>query len=236
MAGKTQCIEYTYKSNAKWILSLTPVAVTGVYPAGREGKEKNGVNYCFKSSCEINETLRALCWLKRSLPAFNRLFNHTEPDLYVCSFVFCFVFFSPNAVARLLHAKSFEASGDVFTNNNRISLPWMRSEAPARQSARTKRPELLLGEVKKQKRTAGYCLFFFLFPPEVFQLGLCRPSPLSALCFKWSVCGEKTGFHTHCHSFSLLIPAYLYFSIIFIFLATHPLSGLTLTLTQCVCL
>lgn len=52
---------------------------------GRGQKKKYvGVNYCFKSSCEINETLRALCWLKRSLPAFNRLFNHTEPDLCVC--------------------------------------------------------------------------------------------------------------------------------------------------------
>lgn len=47
----------------------------------------------------------------------------------------------------------------------------MRSEVPARQTAPTKRPELLLGEEKKKnKRMAGYCLFFFLFPPKVFQL------------------------------------------------------------------
>lgn len=190
MAGKTQCIEYTYKSNAKWILSLTPVAVTGVHPArsgeGGKKKKKNWVNYCFKSSCEINETLRALCWLKRSLPAFNRLFNHTEPDLCVCSFVrgFFFFFFSPNAVARLLHAESFEASGDVFANKNRISLPWMRSEAPARQTAPTKRSELLLGEKKKQNlRPVIVCFFFFLFPPKVFQLRIMPPKSSQRVLF-----------------------------------------------------
>lgn len=54
--------------------------MTGMQPA-RGGQIK--VNYCFKSSCEINETLRAQFWFKRSLPTFNRLFNHTQLELSV---------------------------------------------------------------------------------------------------------------------------------------------------------
>lgn len=48
-----------------------------------EGKYR--VNYCFKHSCEINETLSALFWFKRSLPTVNRLFNQTQLELCVCS-------------------------------------------------------------------------------------------------------------------------------------------------------
>ena len=66
-------------------------------PSQEGGKIR--VNYCFKSSCEINETLRALCWLKRSLPTFNRLFNHTQLELCVCSFLPLL-----NTVACTLHA------------------------------------------------------------------------------------------------------------------------------------
>lgn len=209
MAGKTQYIEYTYKSNAKWILSLTPVAVTGVHPAGsgERGGKKNGVNYCFKSSCEINETLRALCWLKRSLPTFNRLFNHTEPDLCVRSFVFCFFFFSPKAVARLLHAKSFEASRDVFTNNNRMSLSWMQSEAPARQTVPTKRPELLLGEEKKKTTTTyGRLLSIFFVSSRSLSVADYAAQVLSARSVLKEVSAERK------QDFTLTVTLSLYWS------------------------
>ncbi len=76
-----------------------PMAMTGMHPARRKKKKKITVNYCFKSSCEINETLRALCWLKRSLPTFNRLFNHTQLELCVCSVPPLL-----NAVACTVHA------------------------------------------------------------------------------------------------------------------------------------
>lgn len=66
-----------------------------------------------------------------------------------------------------------------------------------------------------QTNLMEFCHFCF---PVLFQRGLRRPSLLSTFYFKWSVFWEKTGFHTHCQSFSLLIPPYLYFSIIFIFL------------------
>lgn len=64
---------------------FNPMAMTGMHPARRQ--KKNAVNYCFKSSCEINETLITLCWLKRSLTTFNRLFNHTQLELCVRSFL-----------------------------------------------------------------------------------------------------------------------------------------------------
>lgn len=76
---------------------FNPMAMAGMHPARR--RKKIRVNYCFKSSCEINETLRALRWLKRSLPTFNRLFNHTQLEPCVCSFLLLL-----NAVAYTLHA------------------------------------------------------------------------------------------------------------------------------------
>lgn len=89
---------------------FNPVAMTGVHPPRRE---ENRVNNCFKSNCEINETLRALCWLKRSLPTFNRLFNHTQLELCVCSF-------HPllNTVAH-----SPTTFKDVFTNDDWMNTP-----------------------------------------------------------------------------------------------------------------
>ncbi len=89
---------------------FNPMAVTGMHPARRK---KIRVNYCFKSSCEINETLRALCWLKRSLPTFNRLFNHTQLELCVCSSLplLC-------TVVCTLHANRPLLAGRVFTNEN----------------------------------------------------------------------------------------------------------------------
>lgn len=82
-----QYMEYTNKSNGKWILPLTQWQWL---QCTQPGGEKNRVNYCLKSSCEINETLRALCWLKRSLPTFNRLFNLTQLELCVCVHSFPF--------------------------------------------------------------------------------------------------------------------------------------------------
>lgn len=76
---------------------FNPMAMTGMHP---DRRKKIRVNYCFKSSCEINETLRALCWLKRSLPTFNRLFNHTQLELCVCSFLPLL-----NTVSCTLHAR-----------------------------------------------------------------------------------------------------------------------------------
>lgn len=57
---------------------------------------------------------------------------------------------------------------------------------------------------------------FFLFPPEVLYFGI-KAAPVFSARPVWSGASARgeTGFHTHCHSFSLLIPAYLYFSIIF---------------------
>lgn len=66
---------------------FNPVAMAGARPAkGEREKTKNGVNDYFKSSCEINETSGAPHWLKRSPPAFNRLFNHTRAGSQ-CGFV-----------------------------------------------------------------------------------------------------------------------------------------------------
>lgn len=62
-------------------------------------------------------------------------------------------------------------------------------------------------------------LYHFCFS-ALFQWGLCRPSLLSTFYFKWSVFWEKTGFHTHCQSFSLLIPPYLYFQLFLFFFHT----------------
>lgn len=75
---------------------FNPMAMTGMHLARRE---RNAVNYCFKSSCEINETLITLCWLKRSLTTFNRLFNHTQLELCVGPFLPLL-----NTVACTLHA------------------------------------------------------------------------------------------------------------------------------------
>lgn len=114
-----QYMEYTNKSNGKWILSLTQWQwLQCTQPGGK----KNRVNYCFKSSCEINETLRALCWLKRSLPTFNRLFNLTQLELCVCSFL-PFL----NTVACTAHANSPATCRDVFTNEDWMP-PCMWSE------------------------------------------------------------------------------------------------------------
>lgn len=83
-----------------------PMAMTGMQAARRNKKIR--VNYCFKSSCEINETLRALCWLKRSLPTFNRLFTHTQ----LCVFIPSFAEHSSMHLACQLTA----ASGDALRN------------------------------------------------------------------------------------------------------------------------
>lgn len=69
------------------------------------------VNYCFKSSREINETLRALCWLKRSLPTFNRLFNHTQQELSV----FFLLFFST-------HWQALCASTQAITKTRKLNI------------------------------------------------------------------------------------------------------------------
>ena len=58
---------------------------------------------------------------------------------------------------------------------------------------------------------------FFFFLSVLCPQGLFHPSLISTSYFKWSVFCEKTGFHTYCQSFSLLIPPYLYFQL-FLFL------------------
>lgn len=176
--------------------------MTAMHPARRK---KNLVNYCFKSSCEINETLRALCWLKRSLPAFNRLFNHTQLELCVCSFL-PFL----NTVPCTVHANSRATCRDVFTNEDWMSPVCDQSSCPSNS---TDKASCILF----CKTYGCYCHFCF---PALFQWGLGCPSLLCAFCFKWSVYWGKTGFHTHCQSFSLPIPPYLYFQLFLFFYHT----------------
>lgn len=131
---------------------FNPVAMTGVHPPRRE---ENRVNYHFKSNCEINETLRALCWLKRSLPTFNRLFNHTQLELCVCSF-------HPllNTVAH-----SPTTFKHVFTNDDRMN-------------ALPPRTPLAFSSTKHMAVIAIFCF------SALFHGGLCCPRLLCTFCFK----------------------------------------------------
>lgn len=104
------------------------------------------------------------------------------------------------------------------------SFSFLASRRSSSSSTAVRKQEVvspsILSEPFNKKKDGRVIVHFFCFLLKSFTLGLCRPSLLSASCFKWSVCRGKTGFHTRCHSFSLLIPAYLYFSIIFIFFST----------------
>lgn len=98
---------------------FNPMATSGMHLARRV---KNAVNYCFKSSCEINETLITLCWLKRSLTTFNRLFNQTQLELCVCSFLPLL-----NTVACTLNANKLPLA-EIVEQMRNTSEEWMSTE------------------------------------------------------------------------------------------------------------
>lgn len=152
---------------------FNPMAMAGMHPAGRTKKIK--VNYCFKSSCEINETLRALRWLKRSLPTFNRLFNHTQLELCVCS---CLPLL--NTVACTLHANRLLLA-EMAQQMRNPSEDWMpiecdQSSCPSKctlmmtfkQHAEHILPWLLraVRQFMQQQSFLEFCLFCF---PALFQ-------------------------------------------------------------------
>lgn len=198
---------------------FNPMAMTGMHPARR--LKKNAVNYCFKSSCEINETLITLCWLKRSLTTFNRLFNHTQLELCVRSFL------------PLLNTEA------CTSHANKPLLAEMAEQM--KTLVKIRYPLNVIRAYDHQKHSWPSRIMYCSFASHIFIItayhfsqtilrnfgfsasfkwGLCCPSLLSTFYFKWSVLWEKTGFHTHCQSLFLLILPYLYFQLFFFFCHT----------------
>lgn len=181
------------------------VVMTGTRPGRR--KETAG-NDCFKSSCGINETLIALCWLQRSLATVNRLSNHTQLEACV-AFVYWTQWQRWNPFWRLdVHWNPSELKPVTSKNKNfqeRFTvLLYLENQY------------LLLYTLPIYADSLReFCHFCF---SAAFEWGLCRPSLLSTSYFKWSVLWVKTGFHTHCHSFFFTDPTIFIFSIIFIFM------------------
>lgn len=208
---------------------FNPVAISGMPPTMRERKR---VNYCFKSSGEINETLKALRQLKRSLLAFNRLFNHTQLELCVVVF-FCWFFSLPTRtlpvstlVTQLSLAVVFHWWKALFKNGFPLKTITTRNHHNFSDNFGHCKQNALL---PKNWIIIPYFFFSiytdnhggkkgpFLFLSALCPYGLVRPSLTSTSYFKWSVFWEKTGFHTYCQSFSLLIPPYLYFQLYLFF-------------------
>lgn len=138
---------------------FNPVAMTGA--PSQSGEKKTGVNYYFKSSCEINETLGAPRRLKRSPPAFNRLFNHTRAGSQ-CGFV---LFSRLPAFPELLP-------------QTRAGFPLNIIWASAHQTAPITHLELCSEGGKKHTH------HFFLFPPEVLHFGIMPPKSSQRVLFQ----------------------------------------------------
>lgn len=210
---------------------FNPVAMAGMHPVRRK---KIAVNYCFKSSCEINETLTALCWLKRSPPTFNRLFNHTQLELCVCAFIFLL-----NTVACTLHT----TCRDGWTNEKpfwRMYVHWMCSSKKKQELLRI----IYRSTCKNtffyycilcqfmQTVIGNFAIFVFLHPlSEDYALRVFFLHPiLNEVYSEWKQDFTLTVSLSFYWSHHIYIFNYFYFS------ATHLLGVLTLMLTQCVCL
>lgn len=195
--------------------AFIPVAVTGILPA--RGGGKKWVNYCFKSSCEINETLRALCWLKRSVATFNSLFNHTTLELCVCS---CCPLLSTvdMFVPCQQHRHSQRRFLQIKTEN-----PLNVTRAQAHQTALIEHRALSFA-----KCIVVIAIFVCLhcFSARI----ILSKSSLYVLC------SERKWDFTLTVSFSLCWSHHIYIFNYFYFFLHKSLGVLTLMLTQCVCL
>lgn len=201
---------------------FNPVAMTGA--PSQSGEKKNGVNYYFKSSCEINETLGAPRRLKRSPPAFNRLFNHTRAGSQ-CGFV---LFSRLPAFPELLP-------------QTRAGFPLNIIWASAHQTASITHLELCL-EGKKNTHTKknpgwlGYCPLFFVssWSPSLWDYAA---QVFSARSVSSEVSAEGKQDFTPAVTLSLSWSQRIYIFQLFLFFPPRILwGGLTLMLTQCVCL
>lgn len=137
-----------------------PMAMAGMHPARRE---KIRINYCFKSSCEINETLRAPRWLKRSLTTLNRLFNHTQLELCVCSFLPLL-----NTVACTLHANRLRLAEMVEQMKN-PSDNWMPTECD-QSSCPSKETDDFQASCKTNY--CGFCILCHFMPTVLWNFAI----------------------------------------------------------------
>lgn len=167
--------------------------------------KKKRVNYCFKSSCEINETLRALCWLKRSVATFNRLFNHTPLELCVC---LCCPLLS--TVDMFVPCQQHRHSQRHFLQI-KTGHPLNVTIAHAHQTALIKHRALSF-----PKCIVDCCYCHFLLFCTVFQRGLFCPSPLCMFCVP-----RENGISHSLSVFLFADPTIFIFSIIFIFPPTN---------------
>lgn len=133
-----------------------------------ERNEKKEV-VIFRSSCEINETVREPRRLQRSLPAFNRLFNHTwvgsqcgvppPPSPHLTA----------SCLKQLLHRCPLAE----------IGFPWILNTEPIRRHRRRIRISLQRELKKKKKRnkkwTSRLLSTFSCFLLKSFTLGLKPP-------------------------------------------------------------
>lgn len=208
-------MECPYKSNANWTLSLTRWQWLE-----RPAKEKKpGVNYYFKSSCEINETLGAPRWFKRSPPAFNRLFNHTRAGSQ-CGFVL---------FSRL---PAFRERRPQTRAGFPLNIIW----ASAHQKAPITHLELSL-EGGGERRMAGLLSTFFFvssWSPSVWDYAA---QVFSVRSVSSEVSAEGKQDFTPAVTLSLYWSQRIYIFQLFLFFPPRILwGGLTLMLTQCVCL
>lgn len=213
---------------------FNPVAMNGVHPGRRK---RNRLNYCFKSSWEINETLKHCAGLRGHCP---HLIGYSIIPSWkpVCVFYPSFAEHS-DMLITCQHPAYLTTACSVGLTHERPF--WKLNTDPNRRTAAMTLKLRVLSSLRKhsprqlKKNNNNFSLHFCLFFQHFLKLKIRPTASYFLQSILNGVCSERKQDFTLAVSLPLFWFCHIYIFNYSYFSTSHPVGVVTLMLTQCVC-